>query len=143
MQRDVGIWIDRHSAALVRFDAQGQPEVRRLDSGIDEPTDGEGHHRASSATHRASSSHKHRENRREELLKRYYEQVIEHIAPEERVHLIGPNGAKQELLEALKQMNRERQVERVEPESYPTESQLIARFRGTIVDDPERRSSFK
>jgi peptide subunit release factor 1 (eRF1) len=83
--RRVAIWIDHRDAILVTFRGEQVTGEEELFSEIGPHTHGGGW-----AQHRIEA-HRH------EMLKHYYEEVIQHLGPVDEILILGPGQAKHEL----------------------------------------------
>ncbi len=97
MDRDIGVWIDHRQAVIVTINGVGPPEAQIIESGAESKHKSTGHVRASSGLHRTTGGHKHEENKRRQVLAKYYDRVISRLAAAERLLIVGPNGARLEL----------------------------------------------
>jgi hypothetical protein len=87
--RRVAIWIDHREAILVAFHGEDVTGEEELFSEAGPHTHGGGW-----AQHRI-------EAHRNELLKHYYEDVIQHLGPVDEILILGPGQAKHELQQSV------------------------------------------
>ena len=85
MPRRVAIWIDHREAILIAFRGEKVTREEELFSEVRPRTHGGGW-----AQHRIEA-HRH------EVLKHYYEDVIQHLGPVDEILILGPGQAKHEL----------------------------------------------
>ena len=85
MPRRVAIWIDHREAILIAFRGEKVTGEEELFSEVRPRTHGGGW-----AQHRIEA-HRH------EVLKHYYEDVIQHLGPVDEILILGPGQAKHEL----------------------------------------------
>jgi hypothetical protein len=83
--RRVAIWIDHREAILITFHGDQVADEEELFSEVGPHTHGGGW-----AQHRIEA-HRH------EVLKHYYEEVIQHLGPVDEILILGPGQAKHEL----------------------------------------------
>ena len=89
MPRRVAIWIDHREAILITFHGEQVTGEEELFSEVGPHTHGGGW-----AQHRIEA-HRH------EVLKHYYEDVIQHLGPVDEILLLGPGQAKHELHQSV------------------------------------------
>lgn len=121
MSRDVGVWIDHERAVIVSI-AAGDVTTRTLESHV------EGHpHYAGS---QEGGGEKKYEERHDQHLDRYYDQVIGQLGEPDALLLIGPGEAKLQLKERLGRSKAptERAVA-VESADRLTEPQIVAKVK--------------
>jgi peptide subunit release factor 1 (eRF1) len=87
--RRVAIWIDHREAMMITFRGEAIVAEEELFSEVGPRTRGGGW-----AQHRIEA-HRH------EILKHYYEEVIEHLGPVDEILILGPGQAKQELRKSI------------------------------------------
>ena len=89
MPRRVAIWIDHREAILIAFRGEKVTGEEELFSEVRPRTHGGGW-----AQHRIEA-HRH------EVLKHYYEDVIQHLGPVDEILIMGPGQAKHELHQSI------------------------------------------
>ena len=89
MPRRVAIWLDHREAILITFRGEQVTGEEELFSEVGSHTHGGGW-----AQHRIEA-HRH------EVLKHYYEEVIQHLGPVDEILLLGPGQAKHELHQSI------------------------------------------
>jgi hypothetical protein len=89
MPRRVAVWIDHREAILVTFRGEEVAGEEALFSEAGPHTHGGGW-----AQHRIEA-HRH------EVLKHYYEEVIQHLGPVDEILILGPGQAKHELHQSI------------------------------------------
>jgi len=115
MPRRVAIWIDHREAILITFHGQQVTGEEELFSKVGPHTHGGGW-----AQHRIEA-HRH------ELLKHYYEEVIQHLGPVDEILILGPGQAKHELHQSVEHHKGLRgKVMVVRSASRLTEQEMIA-----------------
>lgn len=113
--RRVAIWIDHREAILVGFRGEQVTGEKELFSEVGPHTHGGGW-----AQHRFEA-HRH------ELLKHYYDEVIQHLGPVDEILLLGPGQAKYELHHSIDHhKGLKGSVVAVRSTSRLTEQQVIA-----------------
>jgi hypothetical protein len=85
MPRRVAIWIDHREAILIAFRGEVVIGEEELFSEV------------SPHTHGGGWAQHHIEAHRHEVLKHYYEEVIQHLGPVDEILILGPGQAKHEL----------------------------------------------
>jgi hypothetical protein len=99
------VWLDRHGARLlVRRDGSLQPPVsiEGVEGNDPRATGGRG---TTPPAHLGGDPESHRHRNREEWLKRYYDEVIEHLEKLDRFVIAGPGPAKHELRRRLEHVH--------------------------------------
>jgi peptide subunit release factor 1 (eRF1) len=89
--RRVAIWIDHREAILITFRGEQVTGEEELFSEVGPHTHGGGW-----SQHRIEA-HRH------EVLKHYYEEVIQHLGPVDEILILGPGQAKHELHQIIEQ----------------------------------------
>ena len=89
MPRRVAIWIDHREAILITFNGEQVADEEELFSEVGPHTHGGGW-----SQHRIDA-HRH------EVLKHYYEDVIQHLGPVDEILILGPGQAKHELHQSV------------------------------------------
>jgi peptide subunit release factor 1 (eRF1) len=113
--RRVAVWIDHREAILIGFRGEEITGERELFSEVGSHTHGGGW-----AQHRIEA-HRH------ELLKHYYDEVIQHLGPVDEILILGPGQAKHELRQSIEQHKGLRgKVMAVCSASRLTEQEVIA-----------------
>ena len=87
--RRVAIWIDHRDAILITLRGEQVTGEEELSS------------KAGPHTHGGGWSQHRIEAHRHEVLKRYYEEVIQHLGPVDEILLLGPGQAKHELRQSI------------------------------------------
>jgi hypothetical protein len=126
----VGIWIDHTQAIFVRLtSASGEPEISTLRS--DAPPGG----RASLAAGESKEQAESRlARRRRQQLRDFYARVIEAVAKEPRIVVLGPGTAKLELRQQIEETPEiARKLEQVRPCERVAQRQLIERVRELLA----------
>jgi hypothetical protein len=85
ISRRVAVWVDHQEASLVTFAGDNLKAEEKLFSGVGPHTDGRGW-----------SQHRF-EAHRYEMLKYFYEAVIDHLGPADEILILGPGQVKHEL----------------------------------------------
>lgn len=115
MPRRVAIWMDHREAILITFHNEEVTGEQELFSEVGPHTHGGGW-----AQHRI-------EAHRQELLKHYYEEVIQHLGPVDEILILGPGQAKHELHQSIDHHKGLRgKVVDVRSASRLTEQEVIA-----------------
>ena len=115
ISRRVAIWIDHREAILIAFRGEEVIGEEELFSEAEPRTHGGGW-----AQHRIEA-HRH------EMLKHYYEEVIEHLGPVDEILILGPGQAKHELHQRIEHHKGLRgKVMTVRGTSRLTEQEVVA-----------------
>lgn len=115
ISRRVAIWIDHQEAIRITFLGEQVTGEEELYSEVGPHTHGGGW-----SQHRIEA-HRH------EVLKHYYEEVIQHLGPVDEILILGPGQAKHELHQSIEQHKGLRgKVVAVRSASRLTERELIA-----------------
>lgn len=83
--RNVAIWIDRRSATVLTFTRDNLEREQEFLSN------------AGPHTHGGGWSQRRIEAHRHEMLKHFYEEIIQHLGPVDEILILGPGQAKHEL----------------------------------------------
>lgn len=120
LPRRVAIWIDQREAILITLEGEHVAGEEELFSEVGPHTHGGGW-----SQHRIEA-HRH------ELLKHYYEEVVQHLGPVDEILILGPGQAKHELHQRIEHHRGLRgKVVAVQGTSRLTEHELMdeaARF---------------
>ena len=128
--RRVAIWIDHREAILIAFRGEAVIGEEELFSEAGPRTHGGGW-----AQHRI-------ETHRHEILKHYYDDVIQHLGPVDEILILGPGQAKHELHHSIDHHKGLRgKVVAVNSASRLTEQEVIAEAEQVFASEsPESRS---
>lgn len=127
---NVGLWIDHHKAIFVSL-ADGQEQLEILESDL------ESHPRLAGGSRGKTpygvqdvASQSKWDQRYQEHLHRYYRDVIDHLRNADRIYLLGPGAAKNELRKEIEK-NKELgwRVVGIDTTDKMTDRQLAARVR--------------
>ena len=130
MPSRVAIWIDHREALVITFRG-GQV------TGEEEICSHAGPH-----THGGGWSQRRIEAHRHEMLKRYYEEVIQHLGPVDEILLLGPGLAKHELKTGIDHHKGLRgKVMAVCPAARLTEQELIAEAEQFFASESQETHS--
>jgi hypothetical protein len=143
MSIKTGLWIDHRLAIIVRHFDYGE-DVIRIASNLPKRV------RFSGASHDSSEVNQHddyaedkRDRRYEELLKRYYDNVILHLFNAESILIFGPGEAKLELQKRLAKYELASSVVAVEAVDKMTERQIVAKVRQYFQEIEQPSSSMR
>jgi peptide subunit release factor 1 (eRF1) len=129
MPRRVAIWIDHREAILITLKGEQVTGEEELFSDVGPHTHGGGW-----SQHRIEA-HRH------EVLKHYYEEVVEHLGPVDEILILGPGQAKHELDQNIEHHKGLRgKVVAVHGTPRLSEHELIAeaeRFFALDIQQPE------
>jgi len=121
MSHDVGVWIDHKKAVIVSI-AAGDVTTRTLASDV-------GSHPHYSGS-RESGGEKKYEERHNQDLDRYYDNVIDHLGKPDALLLFGPGEAKLQLKERLgRSKGRSDSIVAVESSDKLTDPQIVAKVK--------------
>lgn len=113
--RRVAIWIDHREAILITFRGEKVIGEEELFS------------RAGPHTHGGGWAQHRIEAHRHEMLKHYYEEVLQHLGPVDEILILGPGQAKHELYQSVKDhKGLKGKVMDVRSASHLTEQEVIA-----------------
>ena len=130
MYTNIGIWIDHKEAMLVSLEGS-TPHLKRIKS------DAERHFRVSGGWKSGSITggqsifkEQKAEQRRKHQYRKYYKKIIRHLAKSERILLLGPGEAKQELAKEISKLKSIRpEISAIEPCEKITDKQLTAKVK--------------
>lgn len=130
--KKIGIWIDHRRAVIVTMD-NGDESRETIESDIDQLTTPEGSRRNPTPYGPQMTSLERKiEGRTEKHLRQYYQEIIKRIGAPERLLIIGPAEAKQELAAEIKNESALRNTAvKVEPCDLMTDNQIAAKIRAT------------
>lgn len=141
MKTNMGLWIDHRQAIIVRVFEHGE-EVKHLVSNLPKRVRFSGTSRSRDEN---DSNNDYAENKRdrrfEELLNRYYDDVIAELVHADAILIIGPTEAKFELQKRLSDTKLESQVLAVEAVDKMTENQIVAKIREHYHEAPHHHLS--
>jgi len=120
MSQDVGVWID-HKKAVIVFISDGQVTTRTLESDV-------GAHPRYSGFQ--AGGEKKYEDRHNQDLDRYYDDVIGHVGEPDALLLFGPGEAKLQLKERFgRSKGRSESIVAVENADKLTDPQIVAKVK--------------
>ncbi|HEX6791950.1 MAG TPA: hypothetical protein VF247_11625 [Candidatus Krumholzibacteria bacterium] len=130
--KKVGIWIDHRRALIVTLE-EGNESREVVESDIDQLATPEGSRRNPTPYGPQMTSVEHKmEGRELKHLHQYYQDIIKRIGAPERLLVIGPALAKQELAaEIANESALRKTMVKVEPCDSMTDNQVAARIRAT------------
>ena len=121
MSKDVGVWIDHKKAVIVSI-AAGEVTTRTLTSGV-------GAHPYYSGSQEGGGEKKYEERHNQEL-DRYYDDVIGQLGKPDAVLLFGPGEAKLQLKERLERSKvSSESIVAVESTDKLTDPQIVAKVK--------------
>ena len=120
MSHDVGVWIDHKKAVIVSI-AAGQVTTRTLESDV-------GPHPHYSGSQEGGGEKKYEERHNQDL-DRYYDDVIGQLGKPDAVLLFGPGEAKLQLKERLGRSNVSAESIAVESTDKLTDPQIVAKVK--------------
>lgn len=123
-----GIWIDNAEAILVRFSAEADGQVHRIESGVaGRSRTGGG---MSAGRGRVSgASHSKPERKRLNQLARFHEEVSQNVQDAEQIAILGPGLARKGLETVVRAHRDHPEIVLAETDDRQTDAQLVARFR--------------
>lgn len=127
----VGVWIDHASARIVELTAGRAPAFKTLLSHAESRHRSTGQSGVPPPGHIGGNTESHYQNRREEHLHRFYDQVLESITSADGLAIMGPGEAKSELLTRMERINglRARALQ-TETTTRLSDEQILARVKG-------------
>ena len=128
--KKVGIWVDHRRALLIKFD-DGRESREVLESDIERHAGPEGSRRTSTPYGpQAKDVERRIQSRNRHHLQRFYREILKRVGMTERLLIMGPAAAKQELADVIKKDPSLRAVDvKVEPADRMTDDQVAARVR--------------
>jgi hypothetical protein len=130
MNHDVGVWIDHKKAVIVSI-AAGQVTTRTVDSDV-------GPHPHYSGSQEGGGEKKY-EERHNQRLDQYYDEVIRQIGQPDALLLFGPGEAKLQVKERLGRSQASSEpVVAVESADKMTDPQIVAKVKEHYGIAPER-----
>jgi hypothetical protein len=128
-----GIWIDHKLALIVNFNEKNEEKFYRIESGFEgkerEPGEDRNKNNARMGSHFITNE-KGLENRHNELLRKFYLEVILRIGEDSEVYIFGPSEAKNELAakirnyESLKTL-----ITKIEAADRMTDKEVVAKTK--------------
>ncbi len=126
MKTCVGIWIDHEKAVIATIAGRAQ-RMRQLTSNLESHAEPSG---------RAEDSAEDQRDRRfTHHLEEYYDEVASCVRDAESILIIGPGGAKGELLERLTRQGLRARIVGVEPAARMTDRQVAALVRRRFAEE--------
>jgi hypothetical protein len=128
--RKIGIWLDHRRALLITID-DGQESREALESDFGRRAGPEGSRRTSTPYGpQATDVERKVQSRDRHELQRFYREILRHVRTTDRLLIIGPAEAKQELVDVIKRDASLRALHvKVEPADRMTDDQIAARVR--------------
>ena len=127
MKKEVGLWIDHRQAVIVTLANQVQ-EIKRIASDVEK------HVRYSSSSHGSHDDtteiRRDRQDRRfDDLLSKYYDEVISYLRDATSILILGPGEAKVELQKRLEDHGLSDRVVAIKTADKLTNDQIAAEVR--------------
>jgi hypothetical protein len=130
-QRRVGVWIDRRQAILVRL-GHGTESIVRMESNVDERRRRTGERTRPFKGRNDMVSENKVQARWRQTLSRYIREVARVLRDADRVFILGPGRAKQELYKELLACGEGEKIVGFETTEQLTQRQLLAKVRSVF-----------
>lgn len=136
----MGVWIDRRQAVLVRLD-HGEASAVFMESNVDDPDRPRGGPAERHSKGRGDLVSENKTQARwRQGLSRYIKQVARKLGEAERIYIAGPGRAKQELFKELVLLGHGDRIVKIDTADRMTHKQLTARVKSVFhIGDPGAR----
>ncbi|HSH09006.1 MAG TPA: hypothetical protein VK995_01370 [Oceanipulchritudo sp.] len=129
MRKEVGLWIDHRRAAIVTL-IDGEERIEQIESNMEKHIRPAGGARSKSPYGPVDVMKEDaRERKFKQHLKRYYEEVLDHIKGADALLLFGPAEAKHEFRRLLEEKSLDDRISGFETVDKMTERQIVAMVR--------------
>ncbi|MGE5342376.1 MAG: hypothetical protein ACM3SY_12945 [Candidatus Omnitrophota bacterium] len=128
MKKYIGIWLDHARSHIVTVTEKNE-ELVTIESQADNERLSEGYQTQSVNSRDAATEGRHQEKRRQ-ILRRYYQEVIKLVKDAEKIYIFGPGEAKVELekeIEKCKDFNP--RLMAIETADKISENQIMAKVK--------------
>ncbi len=137
MPRRCAVWLDHSKAWIVTFSPEGTAHVEKLESGIPASRKSTGGVRSGTPYLHGSPTRKADDERRMHQLSKFYETISAKVKDQNRILVLGPGLARQELARVLEGLpGHTKPKVMVLPAEKMTERQLVALARKELDVQP-------
>lgn len=134
MKKEIGLWLD-HREAIIVILAEGREEIKHITSSSGK------HMRYSGSSHSKTpdglkevTSEDQRDRKFDNILNKYYDEVIAAIRDAETIQIFGPGEAKGELEKRIQHEGLKAHILAVETMDKMTDRQISAKVRERFVE---------